>query len=49
MFVLSPDCCHSGCLDDGGKPVSILQQPDFQAGKFSGSFDPEWKQMKARK
>lgn len=29
-----------------GKPVSILQQPEFQAGKFSGSFDPGWKQMK---
>lgn len=31
------------------KPVSTLQQPDFQAGKFSGSFDPGWKQMKAWK
>lgn len=30
---------HSGCVDDGGIPVSILYQPVFQAEKFSGTFE----------
>ena len=31
---------HFGCVVGGGLPVSIVQQPDFQAEKFSGAFEP---------